>query len=61
MVKASPDSPCFIRVKCVDCENEQVVFSHASSEVNCEICGKNLATPTGGKAEINTRIVEIVG
>lgn len=61
MVKASPDSPCFVKVKCVDCENEQVVFSHASSEVDCEVCGKTLVSPTGGKAEINTDILEIVG
>lgn len=61
MVKAEPDSTCFLRVQCVDCENEQVIFSHASTPVNCEVCGKTLASPTGGKAEINTEILEIVG
>lgn len=61
MVKAEPNNPCFMRVQCVDCENEQVIFSHASTTVNCEVCGKTLATPTGGKADINTEILEIVG
>lgn len=59
--KSESETPCFLKVKCVDCENEQVVFSHASSEVNCEVCGKTLAIPKGGKAEINTEILEIVG
>ncbi len=61
MTKVDSKGPCFVRVQCADCDNKQVLYSHASSEVNCEVCGKTLATPTGGKAEINTKIVEIVG
>lgn len=61
MVRSNSRSPCFLKVLCDDCENEQVVFSHSSSEVNCEICGKTLVTPMGGKAEIHTKILEIVG
>jgi len=61
MVKVESQGTCFVKVKCVDCENEQVLFSHASEEVDCEVCGKTLASPTGGKADINTEIVEIVG
>jgi len=59
--KVDSKTPCFVRVKCVDCENEQVIFSHASMEVSCEVCGKTLASPRGGKAEINSEILEIVG
>lgn len=61
MVKVEPENPCFVKVQCVDCDNEQVLYSHASIEVDCEVCGKTLAFPTGGKAEINTEVVEIVG
>ncbi len=61
MTKVNSQSPCFVRVQCEDCENEQVVFSHATSEVNCKVCGKTLAVPGSGKAEINTKILEIVG
>ncbi len=61
MAKVESQTPCFVRVQCEDCENEQVVFSHATSRVDCEVCGKTLAIPTGGKAEINTDILEIVG
>lgn len=50
----------FLKVKCSDCENEQVVFQKASSTVNCAVCGTTLATPTGGKATIEHDIVETV-
>jgi|GEM_PF-158028 len=41
----------FLLVKC-ECGNEQRTFSHASTEVKCQVCGRLLATPTGGKATI---------
>jgi small subunit ribosomal protein S27e len=50
----------YYRVKCTDCENEQIVFGKASSVVNCAVCGTTLATPTGGKAQIDHEIVETV-
>ncbi|MHC1635273.1 MAG: 30S ribosomal protein S27e [Candidatus Methanospirareceae archaeon] len=50
----------FIRVKCDDCENEQIVFSHASTEVRCHVCGRTLVERRGGKAEIKSRIIEIL-
>lgn len=48
----------FYKVKCKDCNNVQVVFSKASTEVRCHICGTLLAKPTGGKAKIKAEIVE---
>ena len=50
----------FIKVACPDCGNEQVIFSKASTRVVCQVCGATLATPTGGKAKIHGKIVEIV-
>ena len=50
----------FVKVRCSDCENEQIVFQNASSPVNCAVCGTTLATPTGGKAAIDHEIVEVV-
>lgn len=50
----------FLRVRCSDCENEQIVFQNASSTVNCAVCGTTLATPTGGRATIEHEIVEVV-
>ncbi|MEM1606729.1 MAG: 30S ribosomal protein S27e [Candidatus Bathyarchaeia archaeon] len=46
----------FIQVKCAECGNEQITFSHASSIVRCNICGAILAEPTGGKANIKGEI-----
>ena len=47
----------FFKVKCPDCENEQIVFEKASTIVNCVVCGKELATPTGGKANLKAEIL----
>lgn len=57
MQSTKPRAARFLRVRCNDCGNEQMVFSHASSVVKCLVCGKTLAAPAGGKAEIKTMIV----
>ncbi len=51
----------FVRVKCNDCENEQVIFNKARSIVKCLICGRTLAEPRGGKSKIKTQILEVLG
>ncbi len=50
----------FVRVKCPDCENTQIVFDHASTVVKCLVCGRTLAEPTGGRAKIKAEVVEVV-
>jgi len=50
----------FVKVKCNDCENEQVIFANASTVVKCLVCGRTLAEPTGGKASIKTTVVEVL-
>lgn len=47
----------FLRVKCEKCGNEQVVFSHASNKVTCNVCGAELAEPSGGKARLKGEVV----
>ena len=54
-----PDSK-FIKVRCMDCENEQVLFNKASTPVSCHICGSKLAIPRGGKAKIKAEILEVI-
>ena len=49
----------FIRVKCLKCGNEQVVFSSAVNKVNCNVCGTELAEPSSGKAKIKGEIVAV--
>jgi small subunit ribosomal protein S27e len=49
-----------MKVRCKDCENEQVIFDKASVAVSCHICGSKLALPKGGKANIKAEILEIL-
>ena len=51
----------FLRVRCDDCENEQIVFDHATTTVRCNVCGRTLAEPRGGKAAIKSKIIEVLG
>ncbi len=51
----------FLRVKCQQCKNEQVIFSRPASVVKCLVCGSVLAEPRGGAGEIKTNVLEEVG
>lgn len=50
----------FLRVKCTDCGNEQVIFGCAASTIKCLVCEKILAVPTGGKTVVKTEILEVL-
>ena len=47
----------FVRVKCEECKNEQVIFEKPASQVKCLVCGAVLADPTGGKAIIKAKLL----
>lgn len=47
----------FIRVKCPECENEQIIFNYVATTVKCNVCGGLLAEPSGGKAKIKGEIL----
>jgi small subunit ribosomal protein S27e len=49
----------FLRVKCLKCGNEQLIYSHAVNRVNCNVCGIEIATSSGGKAIIKGEIVTV--
>ena len=42
----------FLKLRCRECQNEQLSFSHATREVVCLGCGEVLLEPTGGKAHV---------
>ncbi|AIF69107.1 30S ribosomal protein S27 [Palaeococcus pacificus DY20341] len=50
----------FIKVKCIDCGNEQIVFNKPATKVRCHVCGATLVEPTGGKGIIKAKIVEVL-
>ncbi|MFW9845319.1 MAG: 30S ribosomal protein S27e [Candidatus Thorarchaeota archaeon] len=49
----------FLKIKCLDCENEQIIFAHAATEVKCLKCEKVLAKPSGGKARLESIAREV--
>jgi small subunit ribosomal protein S27e len=50
----------FVQVKCPDCNNKQIIFVKAATNIQCQACGSTLAVPTGGKCDIKGEIVEVV-
>ena len=50
----------FLKVKCSDCDNHQIIFDHAASTVQCIICGKTLVKPKGGRSKIYAQIIEVL-
>ncbi|MHA1784627.1 MAG: 30S ribosomal protein S27e [Candidatus Helarchaeota archaeon] len=50
----------FLKVKCLDCQSEQIIFGCASTEVKCNACGKVLAQPRSSKAKIKTQIMAVL-
>ena len=50
----------FIKIRCPKCKNEQIMFGKTSTTVKCLVCDKPLAEPTGGKAKVKARILEVL-
>lgn len=50
----------FLKLRCQKCKNEQIVFGKATSEISCLVCNQVIASPSGGKAKIKARILEIL-
>tara|TARA_Y100000310_G_C20250787_1_gene608977 strand:+ start:10 stop:189 length:180 start_codon:yes stop_codon:yes gene_type:complete len=50
----------FVKLRCSKCKNEQIIFGKTATKVSCLVCGKELADPTGGKAKMKVRILEVL-
>jgi small subunit ribosomal protein S27e len=50
----------FLKVSCTQCKNEQIIFNKASTRVNCLVCGAELSEPTGGKARIKSKVIQVL-
>lgn len=50
----------FLVVKCLECDHEQTIFGWATRTVVCDVCGKKLTEPTGGKARILGEVVSVL-
>lgn len=50
----------FVKVRCPKCKNEQILYGKTSSVVNCLVCERVLAEPSGGKSLIKSRVLEVL-
>ncbi|MEM4703102.1 MAG: 30S ribosomal protein S27e [Candidatus Pacearchaeota archaeon] len=50
----------FVRVRCPKCDGEQIIFGKATTIVKCLKCKTQLTKPTGGKAKIRARVLEVL-
>jgi len=50
----------FLRVECLKCKNEQIIFNKASQDVTCLVCGNKLAEKTGGMSVIKAKILKVL-
>ena len=50
----------FIKVRCSSCKHELITFEGATTRVECPMCKNVIAQPKGGKAEIKSRIIEVL-
>jgi small subunit ribosomal protein S27e len=49
----------FLKVTCSNCKNEQIVFNKATTKVKCLVCQTELTEPTGGKAKVKSKVVQV--
>ena len=50
----------FLKVKCPECEGEQIIYTRGAMVVKCNLCGSVLAEPTGGMMDIHAEKIEYV-
>ncbi len=50
----------FVKVRCNNCKNEQVIFGKSSTKVKCLVCGEPLADTLGGKTNIKAKVLEVL-
>lgn len=50
----------FLRIKCLNCGNVQIIFGCSATDVKCLVCEKILLQSTGGKARILTKILDVL-
>ncbi len=60
MVIVKEPTSRFVKVRCQECKNEQIIFGKAATRVKCLVCGKELAEPTGGKTRFKASILEVL-
>ena len=60
MTKIREPASKFIKVRCPKCKNEQIMFGKTATKVDCLVCGKVVAEPSGGKSRVKARVLEVL-
>jgi small subunit ribosomal protein S27e len=50
----------FLSVQCEKCGEKAIVFSHTTINRSCKSCGELLAERAGSKANITSKVVEVL-
>lgn len=50
----------FVKIRCIKCNNEQIMFGKSSSDINCLVCNEPLAKSKGGKSDIKGKVLEVL-
>jgi len=50
----------FLKVECLKCKNEQIIFNKSAEDVKCLVCGNTLAKVTGGMSIIKAKILKVL-
>jgi small subunit ribosomal protein S27e len=50
----------FLKVACIKCKNEQIIFNKASKDIRCLVCDNILAEATGGMSIIKSKILKVL-
>jgi small subunit ribosomal protein S27e len=50
----------FLKVECLKCKNEQIIYNKASQDVKCLVCGNILSETTGGMSTIKAKILKVL-
>jgi len=50
----------FLKVECLKCKNEQIIYNKASQDTKCLVCGNVLSETTGGMSIIKSKILKVL-
>jgi small subunit ribosomal protein S27e len=50
----------FLKVQCLKCKNEQIIYNKTSQDVKCLVCDNILAEVTGGMSIIKSKILKVL-
>jgi small subunit ribosomal protein S27e len=50
----------FLKVQCLKCKNEQIIYNKSSQDVKCLVCDNILAETTGGMSIIKSKILKVL-